>query len=60
LNWQRTFFSPDFEVVFSSVVATFLARSTPQVKPEMGMPAMRRKQGTSDRRGRRAFAAQHI
>jgi len=26
----------------------------------MGMPAMRRKQGASGQRGRRAFAAQHI
>jgi hypothetical protein len=42
------------------LVGTFLARSTPQVKPEMGMPAMRRKQGTSGRRDRLAFAAQHI
>jgi len=31
-----------------------------QVKPEMGMPAMRRKQGTSGQRGPRAFGAQHI
>jgi hypothetical protein len=47
-------------VVFLGVVGTFLARSTPQVKPEMGMPAMRRKQGTGGRRDRLAFAAQHI
>ncbi|MGX9143018.1 hypothetical protein ACWTU9_05335 [Mesorhizobium sp. 128a] len=42
------------------VVVTFLAGSTPQVKPEMGMPAMHRKRGTGGRRDRLAIAAQHI
>ncbi|TPM29325.1 hypothetical protein [Mesorhizobium sp. B2-3-4] len=39
---------------------TFLAVSQPQVKPEIGMAPMRRKQVASRRAGGMAAAAQHI
>jgi len=58
---MRTFSSPDFEVSFFRVsLRNFLALSRGQVKPEMGMPAMRRKQACGDRGVSPGFAAQHI
>ncbi|UCI30387.1 hypothetical protein [Mesorhizobium sp. B4-1-4] len=39
---------------------TFLALSQPQVKPEIGMARMRRKQSARRRGGRWSVAAQHI
>jgi len=39
---------------------TFLALSTTQVKPEMGMPAMRCKQVAGAHGNHCAFAVQHI
>jgi hypothetical protein len=52
------FFSRLQGVVLS--LRTFLALSQPQVKPEIGMAPMRRKQGVHCSAGRLAAAAQHI
>jgi len=52
------FFSRLQGVVLS--LRTFLALSQPQVKPEIGMAPMRRKQVAHRHAGGRAVAAQHI
>jgi hypothetical protein len=55
------FFSRLRGVVFFWVsLRTFLVLSTIQVKPEMGMPAMRRKQVARGHGNSPAIAAQHI
>ncbi|MER8692531.1 hypothetical protein NKI77_08420 [Mesorhizobium opportunistum] len=52
------FFSRLHEFVLP--LRTFLALSQSQVKPEMGMAPMRRKQAAHRRDGRAGAAAQHI
>jgi hypothetical protein len=54
------FFSRLRAVFFWLWLGTFLALSMIQVKPEMGMPAMRRKHAARAHTNGTAFAAQHI
>jgi hypothetical protein len=57
---EDIFFSRLRAVVFLGIVGTFLALSMIQVKPEIGMAPMRRKQGAHCCARGLAAAAQHI